>query len=251
MNATEYLQRIKYNGPLDLSQKTLESLHLAHLFAVPFENLDIHLNRPIVLDDERLFRKIVEDRRGGFCYELNSVFAQLLRSLGFNVTMLSGGVMSENGNFGPNFDHMTLMIEMKERWLVDVGFGDSFRMPVRLDERGEQKQGNDSYRIDSDGESLTYLRFLSGEWRPQYLFTLEPRELSDYEEMCRYHQTSPKSHFTRKRVCTLATPEGRITLSDRRLITTVGGERTERELTGEEEYQSVLRDHFGVAIKEI
>jgi N-hydroxyarylamine O-acetyltransferase len=201
-----------------------------------------------VLDDERLFKKIVENRRGGFCYELNSVFAQLLRSLGFNVTMLSGGVMSEDGNFGPNFDHMTLMVEMEERWLADVGFGDSFRKPIRLDERSEQQQGNDSYRIDSDGESMIYLRFLGGKWKPQYLFSLEPRQLSDYGEMCHYHQTSPKSHFTRNRVCTLATPEGRITVSGQRLIITAEGKRTERELANEEEYQSVLRDYFGVTI---
>lgn len=247
MNATEYLQRIGYSGPVDPSSQTLDALHQAHLSSVPFENLDIHLNRPIILDDEKLFKKIVVDRRGGFCYELNSVFAQLLRSLGFTVSMLSGGVTSEDG-FGPNFDHMALMVEMEERWLVDVGFGDSFRQPLRLDQRGEQKQGDESFKIDSEGDGLIYYRFINGEWQPQYLFTLQPRQLSDYAEMCHYHQTSPKSHFTQKRICSRATPEGRITLSDRRLITTIRGERSERELSSEEEYKAILRDHFGVQL---
>lgn len=249
MNTTAYLQRIGYRGTLAPDLQTLESLHQAHLYAVPFENLDIHLGREIVLDDERLFRKIVEKRRGGFCYELNSVFAQLLRAVGFRVTMLSAGVMSESGDFGPDFDHMALMVDLEERWLVDVGFGDSFRAPIRLDERGEQRQGEESFRIDAEGKNLIYLRSQDGEWKPQYLFTLRARQLSDYEEMCRYHQTSPESPFTKKRVCTLATPEGRITLSERRLITTVGDLRTERDLT-EEEYCAVLLRDFGMDITE-
>jgi len=215
---------------------------------VPFENLDIHLGRPIVLDDEKLFRKIIEDCRGGFCYELNSVFAQLLRSLGFRVTMLSAGVMSESGSFGPNFDHMALMVEMEERWLVDVGFGDSFRLPLRLDQRGEQRHGQESFRIDLEGENLTYLRLQDNQLNPQYRFTLQPRQLSDYAGMCHYHQTSPQSPFTRKRVCTLATPEGRITLSERRLITTSRDGRSERDLASDEEYRAILRDMFGVKI---
>lgn len=250
MNIAAYLRRIGYDGPLDPSLQTLESLHRAHLLAVPFENLDIHIGRPIILDDERLFRKIVEDGRGGFCYELNSVFAQLLGALGFRVTMLSAAVNSEESGLGPDFDHMALMVELEERWLVDVGFGDSFRLPLRLDERGQQGQDDESFRIDIEGENLTYLRLQDREWKLQYLFTLRPRQLSDYADMCLYHQTSPKSHFTRKRVCTKATPEGRITLSDLRLITTLRGGRSERKLADEEEFRAALRDHFGMNITE-
>ena len=96
---------------------------------------------PIVLADEALFTKIVENRRGGFCYECNGLFAALLRMLGFDVTMLSAEVANAQGGYSQPFDHMTLMVRETQRWLVDVGFGDSFLEPLLIDERGEQVQG--------------------------------------------------------------------------------------------------------------
>ena len=111
---------------------------MAHLLAVPFEDLSIHANERIVLDVNALFDKIVRARRGGFCYELNGLFGALLQTLGFEVVMLSGGVMNPRGEFGPEYDHMALLVTLGERWLVDVGFGDCFREPLCLDERAEQ-----------------------------------------------------------------------------------------------------------------
>lgn len=247
-----YLQRINYQGSLRPSPETLRALHVAHLHTVPFENLSIHWREPIALSDDALFEKIVRRRRGGFCYELNGLFAALLRALGFRVEMVAAGVMGGNGRFGPEFDHMALVVSLEERWLADVGFGDSFREPLLLDERGQQLQGKDAYRIDSGEEYMTLVRRTEGDWKPQYRFKLQPYEYRDYEEMCRYHQTSPESHFTRKRVCTLATALGRITLSDLRLIKTVGeaGEREERLLAGEEECAAVLREQFGISREE-
>jgi len=123
MDITAYLQRINYRGSLAPSAQTLRELQLAHLFAVPFENLSIHSAEPIVLNDDALFEKIVLRRRGGFCYELNGLFAALLRQLGFEVTMLSAGVNNSEGVFGPDFDHMTLLVvpseDSEERWLAD------------------------------------------------------------------------------------------------------------------------------------
>jgi len=244
-----YLDRINYHGPLAPDAGTLRELQVAHLLAVPFENLSIHHEQPIVLEDEALFTKIVERRRGGFCYEANGLFAALLRALGFEVAMLSAGVANAEGGFGPDFDHMTLMVTLERRWLVDVGFGDSFREPLLLDERGEQGQGRRAYRIVPDREHLilTQRDDDGGGWKAQYRFSLRPYEYADYAEMCRHHQTSPQSHFTRGRICTRATEEGRVTLSEMRLITTSeDGGRRERTLTGREEYAAVLREHFGI-----
>ena len=251
MDVNAYLRRIDYRGPLKPTAETLRGLHVAHLRTVPFENLSIHAREPVVLEDGALFAKIVARRRGGFCYELNGLFAALLGALGFRVTMLSAGVARDDGGFGPDFDHMALMVELEDRWLADVGFGDSFVEPLLLDERGEQRQGARSYRIDAEGSRLILMRRdgEGGEWEPQYRFTLRPHRYEDYAERCRHHQTSPQSHFTRARLCTLATPRGRVTLSGMRLITTdEAGVRRERVLATEREFEEALSEHFGVTM---
>lgn len=228
----------------------MRELQSAHLLTVPFENLSIHSGEPIALEDDALFDKVVVRRRGGFCYELNGLFAALLRALGFDVAMLSAGVADAEGRFGPDFDHMALMVSLEERWLVDVGFGDTFREPLLLDDRGVQVRGGRAYRIVSDGEYMTLTERAGDEWKAQYRFGPRAYQYADYAAMCRHHQTSPESHFTRGRVCTRATPGGRVTLSGMRLITTsAGGERRERTLAGEEEYAAMLREHFGIVMR--
>lgn len=250
MNVEGYLKRINYSGSLSPTAATLRALQIAHLLAVPFENLSIHAGEPIVLEEDALFRKIVDGRRGGFCYEANGLFAGLLRALGFDVVMLAAGVAKKEGGFGPTFDHMTLMVTLADRWLVDVGFGDSFLEPLLLDDRGEQVQGTRAFRIDTDGPYLILMRRAdAGDWEPQYRFTLQPYTFADYEEMCRFHQTSPDSHFTKGRICSLATADGRITLSDMRLIRTANQLRDERTLASQEEYDRILRDEFNIVMK--
>ncbi len=253
MNTATYLRRIGYHGPLAPTLPTLRQLHVAHLLAVPFENLDIHQGRPIVLDEAALFDKIVGRRRGGFCYELNGLFAALLHAIGFQVALLSARVTRGDGNFGPEFDHMALLVQAEDlatgetpRMLADVGFGDSFREPLRLDDPGEQHQGLGAYRLTHSGDDwLMEERGDSAAWQAQYRFTLRPRRLAEFGARCQYHQTSPDSHFTRGRICSLAQPDGRISLNDMRLITTEHGERREQLLASQEEYVVALGEHFG------
>jgi N-hydroxyarylamine O-acetyltransferase len=243
-----YLRRIGYRGPRDPTPQTLQALHTAHMLSVPFENLDIP-QRPIILDEDALFDKIVTRRRGGFCYELNGLFAALLRVLGFDVTLLSARVARANGDFGPEFDHLTLLIALEQRWLADVGFGDSFRAPLRLDEPGEQHEGARSYRLTHEHERWQMLQRDDGaEWEPQYAFTLQPRRHTDFVDMCHYHQTAPESSFTQRRICSRATPDGRVTLSDMKLIVTAQSERQERLLADQTEYAAMLKQHFGIAL---
>jgi N-hydroxyarylamine O-acetyltransferase len=250
MDLHAYLKRICYDGALTPSVETLRRLHLAHLRTVPFENLSIHANEPIVLDDDALFEKIVVRRRGGFCYELNGLFAALLGALGFEVKMLSAQVARADGGFSPDFDHMALLVSDAGAWLVDVGFGDSFLEPVLLDGSAEQIQGDRAYRISRDGEYLILeQRADDFKWNPQYRFTLTPYSYGDYAARCLYHQTSPESHFTKSRICSRATAQGRITLSDLRFITTsAGGKRQEQILTSEKEYARILSERFGIAL---
>ena len=250
MDVHAYLDRIQYRGPIDPGFEALRQLHLAHLLHVPFENLSIHTQEPIVLDDAALFEKIVTRRRGGFCYELNGLFAALLRELGFEVAMLSAQVAGNENEFSRDFDHMTLMVgRNSERWLADVGFGDSFIEPLPLVADIESEQRETRYRLVSDKEERLVLEQApkNQDWKPEYRFSLHPYQYSDYAEMCTFHQTSPESHFTRKRICSRLTPRGRISLSDMRFIVTEDGLRTEREVD-EKEYSEILREQFGIVM---
>ena len=255
---TAYLERIHFpsaEGSLKPSLHLLQRLHEAHLLTVPFENLSIHYGESIVLQEDKLFHKIVSQRRGGFCYELNGLFALLLQHFGFEVTLLSAGVANDAGIFGPEFDHMTLLIHQLEGtdWLADVGFGDSFRFPLRFEADTEQEDiDGKKYRLQRENEnqhaSWVLQQLHENTWESQYRFTLQPHKLDDFTEMCHYQQTSPESHFTQKRICSLATPAGRITLSDLRLITKEEGQRSERMLASEKEYREVLKQRFEVVL---
>ena len=240
MDVREYLARIRYDGPLEPCAETLAGLHRAHMLAVPFENLDLHLGRRNVIDAERNYEKIVRDRRGGWCFELNGTFARLLERLGFAVTRYSAAVvLSEPGT--PDFAHLTRRVDLDRPWLADVGFGDSFTEPLALDEPGDQRRSDHAYRLDrTDGKVL-----LRQDGRPQYVFALAPREMHEFQGMCKALQTPP-GHFTDAPVCSRLTEDGRISLAGMRLITTTGPDRDERDLADDAERRAVLRDLFGI-----
>lgn len=232
---------------MEPTAEVLRALHRAHMLRVPFENLDIGLGRKIICDEETIIFKIVEQRRGGFCYELNGAFAALLRELGFEVTLLSARVARQDGSAGPEFDHLTLKVDLDEPWLADVGFGDSFLEPLRLRVDIEQPQGRRKFRLVEERSTLHMEMADPDDWKPQYSFTLTPRRLGDFAGMCQYHQTSPESSFTQKRICSRATPEGRITLTDAKLVVTQDGKREESPLSNDE-WQPALKKYFGVVL---
>lgn len=249
LDVPSYLARIGYSGPTTPTAETLRAIHRAHLLTVPFENLDIALGRTIVVDEAAIVRKIVEQRRGGFCYELNGAFAALLRALQFRVTLLSARVSRAGDGEGPEFDHLTLRVDLDQPWLADVGFGDSFLEPLRLTPGTEQEDPAGNFRLQSLGERLQLEKLgPEGNWKRQYSFAQQPRKLEDFAAMCSYHQTSPESHFTQNRICTLATPDGRITLSGMKMIVSRDGEREEKMLSSERERDRVLQQFFEIRL---
>jgi N-hydroxyarylamine O-acetyltransferase len=246
MNLGAYLDRIRFNRPLRTDFETLRALHRAHLLAVPFENLDIHRGTPIDLSLDRLYDKIVRRRRGGFCYELNGLFAWALAEIGFWVQLHAARVF-EGEQEGPDFDHLALQVYADGAALSDVGFGDSFIEPLRLEDGFEVLQRQMTYRLAESNGTWTLWRRVHEKWEPQYAFELTPRRLAEFAPMCRHHQTSPQSIFTSKPICSIATPSGRMTLSGRTLIVTEQGERRERDVA-DEEYECILRDRFGITV---
>lgn len=253
MDVSTYLMRIDYTRPLEPDAETLRGLHLAHMLQVPFENLDIGLKRPLKLGQEALWNKIVVQKRGGFCYELNGLFAMLLKQVGFDVTYLNARVYNRRGGLGIDFDHLALLVGIpgqSARWLADVGFGDSFNEPLNFERRGEQVQGLRAYRLEQTSDGfVTWQKNYDGSWERHYFFDLKPRSFpNDYEAACLYHQTSLESSFTRGSIISRATPDGRVSLEDGRLILTKNGQREEQPVASNEEYHALLKEHFGAIL---
>ena len=247
MDVAAYLQRMGYRGSLDPTLDTLKRLQLAHLSSVPFENLDIPLGQPIVLSLPLLYEKIVERRRGGFCYELNGLFAWMLGELGFNVAQLSARVFND-GKPGPDFDHMLLRVDQEEPHIADVGFGDCFRVPMPL-AAGIRSERGQAYRLlAGKGKWQLQHRAVGSDWNPQYVFSERAQPLEAFAPMCHYQQTSPDSPFTRKTICSRATPEGRISLANSRLIITQGNRKEESIITSAAAYRALLLEHFDLEL---
>ncbi|MEW9503084.1 arylamine N-acetyltransferase family protein [Jeotgalibacillus marinus] len=249
MNINDYLKRINIEKNITPNLECLSHLQQQHMLTIPFENLDVLEGREITLDINALFNKIVLEKRGGFCYELNGLFYWLLQELGFETYMLSGSVLSSEGKYGPEFDHMALLVRLDEDYLVDVGFGDSVRSPLAMLGKGNEDISG-SYRVKPDPSHLN--RYLSQKkmdekWISKLRFTTTPRQFNEFEEMCNYQQTSPQSHFTQKLTITLATEDGRMTLSEESLTITKRDIKTQVTISSQKERERILRDKFGLA----
>jgi N-hydroxyarylamine O-acetyltransferase len=244
-----YLQRLGLASVGTPDLEYLWRLQNQHLLAVPFENLDVTWGIPIRLNLDGLYDKIVNQQRGGFCYELNGLFAWLLSGLGYSVDLLSARVYSqERRGFGPQFDHMALCVHLDRSYLVDVGFGDGFRRPLLLPD-GQTKDISGKYRLQTpqpDRGELELQHWDDGAWHPQFRFTLQAHELADFNDMCRYHQSSPRSSFTQGALCSRATPQGRITLTESELILTHGSEKTKQAVQDREHFKRLLMKYFSI-----
>ena len=254
MDIRLYLERIQFTAPVRPDVQSLNRLQHTHLLHVPFENLDIGLKTAIRLEEEALWDKIVLHKRGGFCYELNGLFARLLQEIGFDVTYLNARVYNREGRLGINFDHLALLVRapgQSGQYLVDVGFGDSFNEPLPLAGPEIQDQGLRAYRIERLQEGYAiWQRNYDGSWERHYFFDLQPHRFpEEYRPACMYHQTSPRSSFTRGNIVSRATPEGRVSLEDGWLILTRNGKRTERAVTSGEQYQALLFQYFGIMLQ--
>lgn len=240
-----YLTRIGAVHPTGASDQALKYLHRRHLLTVPFENLSVHLGEEIVLEPTPLIDKVVRRHRGGFCYELNGAFGALLTELGYEVDILAARVHTRQG-LGPPYDHMALRVGP---WLADVGFGTGHsQYPLRWDHSEEQRDPAGTFRVETTSEGdLDVLH----DGRPIYRLWTRPVAMSDFMTGLWWHTTLP-SHFGRAVICSLTTVDGRLSLSDGRLIRTVGTAPAEqRLLVTDEEVLEAYRVHFGLALDRV
>ena len=249
MKVEKYFQRIG-SEQFDFvpNLENLKYLQRRHLLNIPFENLDIHWKKPIDLKGESLYQKIVENKRGGFCYELNGLFFELLQKAGYESKRISARVSDGKGNFGQEFDHLAIITRIAdENYLVDVGFGDFFAEPIKFVLDEAQTDVNGTFLIKKfDDKYFEVVKKSEESFISQYIFTLKKRDISEFEEMCNFHQTSPDSHFTQNKVCSLMLDDGRKTLTDKKFITTKASQKEEVTINSEREFAEILEREFGI-----
>ncbi len=249
-----YLQRIetKQESP---SLDFLRKLHRAHLLHIPFENLDIHYQRKIILDYEMIFRKVIVNKRGGYCYELNGLFYHLLYHLGFEAKVISARVRDEaSGAYGKDFDHMAVVVHLAgEDYLVDVGFGRGIMYPKKIVTDHVQMDYTDYWRIakDVDDHYLLQSSDNASVFATKYLFTTDAKELIQFLEMNEFQQFHPTSHFQKQKLITKLTDSGRITLTDRAFKVLHLGKVQTTEIGNEDEFLALLEQHFKIPLAQL
>ena len=237
-----YLRRIHIEHAPTADLDNLRQLQAQHLYHVPFENLDIHRNVAIVLDEAALFEKIVIRKRGGYCYELNGLFYCLLDALGYDVRRVSAQVHQQGETFSEPCDHLALLVTLDGHdWLVDVGFGSFARYPLQLECEATQDDQHGCYQISPHNG----LYLVSADGNPVYLLDPAPRELSEFAAMNQHHQTSPESFFTHQRMISRPTEYGRITLTDQVLRIRENGKIEETALDGFAQFEQAYTEYFG------
>lgn len=254
MNLQQYFERIGYKGDTQVSIETLKALHTAQVFSIPFENLAIHESQNvnttkdiIHLDENALFKKLITDKRGGYCHENNELFALALTQLGFKVDRLAARVLT-----APNLPrgHKLLMITIDDqKYLADVGFGGyGLFEPIPLKVGTSFKQYGDEFKLDlKDGNFI--LQILEKDiWKNLYEFTLETFKPVDFEQMSYNVSHHPKSIFVTNRICVMPRPEGRIILNNMKLKMYDNGSETYRTLQDEKEYAAILQQYFGIKL---
>ncbi|WP_162555991.1 arylamine N-acetyltransferase family protein [Reichenbachiella versicolor] len=247
----QYLSRINCQQDKP-SLRYLRHLHRQHMLTLPFENLDNFLGYQILLDIHKIFHKVMIRHRGGFCYELNGLFYQLLLALGYQANLISCRVHHSEGKVGPEFDHMAILVEIEGmQYLVDVGFGESFRAPLKLKTDLIQMDFKQYYKIVRDANEVFRLCYShdSVNFHSQYNFTLTPRTLIEFIDMCQFHHQNKESHLVKKIYVHLCKKNGQLILTNNQLTIEVDGRTEKYAIHNRDEFVVKLQQHFGMDFK--
>ncbi len=239
-----YLARIGFVGARSPTPEVLSRLQRAHLRSVVFDALDCLTGPEPSLDEDALFAKVVERGRGGFCFELNGLFAALLLDLGFDVTMCAARPFGNDGSLAPERAHLTLVVALEQRWLVDVGFGPSFMEPLALDDPHPQQRDDETWVVTHDG--TTGSARVRGAGRPWgYQFSLVPRRHEDFADQCRLYATAADSPFKAAGSCWKRIEGGWIGVRRDKLVNLRGLAYSEEPFADDDAWKAALFEHFG------
>lgn len=242
---SSYLDRIGYPDPPRPDLATLIGLHRAHLLNITYENLDIHRGCPLTVDLDAIYAKIVTERRGGWCFEMNGLFAWALREIGFDVTLLASSVGRAAADEPWTGDHLILRVDLDRPYLADVGFGNGLFEPIPL-AAGRYHQRGFDYGLRIEGERWWFTNQKYG--GAGFDFTLEAYQLGDFAPQSRHLQTSPESGFVRTTVCHRFTPEGMVTLRGAVLRRVTAAGQRDEVITDAATYARTLLDVFDLRL---
>ena len=244
----KYLNRIKLSSSQKLDINFLSDLVKAHLNHIPFENLDIHLKKPILLNQDYLSHKLLDQKRGGYCFELNGLFQIFLQQLGYKTRLISAQVFNNTRGYSPEFDHAAILVTIdNDTFLVDVGFGDFTQIPLNINITDNQSDSHKEFNIQQSKDGFVVSEVNSQQTKQLYRFQQISRNLGDFEKRNQFHQQSPNSHFHKKRLITRVTDTGRITLTDNQLIIYNNGKKSEQIIISSE-FEDYLFQHFKIKI---
>lgn len=251
-NLDAYLERIGYAGPTTPTLATLEAIAARHPAAIPFENLDPYLRRPVALDIASLQRKMVDGGRGGWCFEHNILLGTALTALGFRPRGLGARVLwnAAPGTLGPR-SHMVLLLELQQQTLiVDAGFGGlTLTAPLRIEAGIEQETPHERFRLREDESDFILEAELREQWKPLYRFDLHPQRLADYEVSNWYLCNYPQSHFLHGLIAARTEPGRRYALRSHEFSTHhTAGPSERRMLSSGRELRTVLEETFRIAV---
>ena len=246
-----YLKRLGLRKRLKPNLANLGRLQKAHVLQIPFENLDIHAHIPITLDIHRIFTKVILNKRGGFCYELNGLFYELLNHLGYQVRRVSARVYSVENGYSPEFDHMALIVTIEEQeYLSDVGFGEFSFGPIALHWPSQQVDPRGLFHVDEHPDDYICISKDDDKAQktPEYKFKPIAREFGEFHHMCQYQQEDPNSHFKDKPLISMATAKGRITLAGKELKIRRGQQVVVRKIEDHSAFSKTAWKYFRLKV---
>lgn len=244
MKLSAYLDRIGYTGPVAPERRCLDAIHRHHLLAITYENLDVQLRRPLDLDPERIFDKIVDRRRGGWCYEMNGLLGWALAEIGFDVMRMVGAVARQARGDEMLGNHLVLAVQLDGPRIADVGLGNGLLEPIPLRE-GSVRQGARTFRLESLGGDLWRFHNSEGVMPPDFDFVYAPADEARLEQTCQQLQTEPESKFRQNLICMRRRTDGTDFLLGRVwIVYGPDGSKTKRLVETEDAFVELLRDRF-------
>ncbi|WP_210610574.1 arylamine N-acetyltransferase family protein [Priestia flexa] len=248
VHVQQFLEHIHVHPQTDQTL-LLKHIHKQSVLTIPFENLDIHLNKPLSINPKEVFDKVVRNKRGGLCFETNSLLYTILTKIGFEVRLISGAFWNETQeSWNKDCTHLALCVEISGKsYLADIGIGGGFFEPLLIEDRYTYKDHNGEYQVVKRNDEWI-VQEKNNNWQDLFKFSLQSRKLEDFYGACRYYEQDSTSFFRQKKLCSVATKNGKISLSSNTLKITNGLNKRETAINSEDEFRAKLKEYFDIVL---